>query len=221
MGCRRGSVAVVEAQTAQAETLPGAVSGRRRGLPAFAVGALAVGGAVMVIVGAALPWLDLGGVKRSAFTMARIANELGVLDTSERKFAVRALLVTPIIASLVVLLLGLGRVRLAGLVGLPLGVAGLGAGTIGTRFSPTTPAGPYVCLVGGAIGILGAWGLLLSPRVKPVVATDQPNSLGFTIERVDNASGPALFASTTTISGTESHPALVEGNEAAQTKEIE
>ena len=130
----------------------------------FVVAALAVGGAGAVVAGAALPWLDSGGVKRSAFTMARIANELGVLDTSVRKTAVTALLVTPVVASLVVLLLGLGRTRLSGFVGLLLGIAGLGAGTVGTRFSSTTLAGPYVCLVGGAVCILGAWGLLLSPR---------------------------------------------------------
>lgn len=145
----------------------------RRAFSGLLVGTLAIGGAAAVVVGAALPWLDTGGVKRSAFTMARIANELGVLDTSERKFAVRALLVTPIVASLVVVLLGLGRARLSGLVGLLLGVAGLGAGTVGTRFSPTTVAGPYVCLIGGAVCILGAWGLLLSPRRgTEVVPTD-------------------------------------------------
>ena len=130
----------------------------------FVVAALAVGGAGAVVVGAALPWLVSGGVKRSAFTMARIANELGVLDTSVRKTSVTALLVTPVVASLVVLLLGLGRTRLSGFVGLLLGIAGLGAGTVGTRFSPTTLAGPYVCLVGGAVCILGSWGLLLGPR---------------------------------------------------------
>lgn len=136
----------------------------RTGRVDFVVAALAVGGAAAVVGGAALPWLDSGGVRRSAFTMARIANELGVLDTGVRRTAVTALLVTPVVASVVVLLLGLGRTRLSGLVGLPLGIAGLGAGTIGTRFSPTTLAGPYVCLVGGAVCILGAWGLLLGPR---------------------------------------------------------
>lgn len=121
-------------------------------------------GAAAVVAGAALPWLDTGGVKRSAFTMARIANELGVLDTGARRFAVTALLFTPIIACAVLFLLSLGRNRLGGLVALPLGIAGLGAGTIGTRFSPSTLVGPYVCLVGGALCILGAWGLLLTPR---------------------------------------------------------
>ena len=121
-------------------------------------------GAAAVVAGAALPWLVTGGVKRSAFTMARIASELGVLNTGVRRSAVTALLLTPIVASAVLLLLGLGRSRLSGLISLPLGMAGLGAGTVGTRLSPSPLAGPYVCLVGGALCILGAWGLLMTPR---------------------------------------------------------
>lgn len=112
------------------------------------------------MLGAALPWIETGGIKRSAFTMARIASELGVLDTSTRKTSVTILLFTPVVASLVVLLLGLGRPRIAAIVALPLGVAGLGAGTIGTKFSPDHLVGPYVCLIGGLLCLIGAWGLL-------------------------------------------------------------
>ncbi len=178
----------MEARTAAAETTLAVPVAGRRAFSGLLMGTLAVGGAAAVVVGAALPWLDTGGVKRSAFTMARIANELGVLDTSERKFAVRALLVTPIVASLVVLLLGLGRARLSGLVGLLLGVAGLGAGTVGTRFSPITVAGPYVCLVGGAVCILGAWGLLLSPRRVTEVERAVPKPLVSARAGADNES---------------------------------
>ena len=131
-------------------------------IPSIVVSSLAVLGGVGVVVGAALPWITTG-VSRSAFTMARIASEIGVLDTSVRKFAVTALLATPIVVSLVLLLLGLGKPKLAGLIGLPLGVAGLGGGIVGSKFSSTTLAGPLVCLVGGVLTIVGAWGLLLLP----------------------------------------------------------
>ena len=126
----------------------------------FAAGMLAVLGSVGVVLGAALPWLETGRVKRSVFTMARIASEIGVLDSSTRRAAVTALLFTPVVASVVVLLIGLGRPRSAGAVALPLGVAGLGAGTIGTKFSPNHLIGPYVCLGAGVVCIVGAWGLV-------------------------------------------------------------
>ncbi len=135
-------------------------------------GLLAVLGSVGVVLGAALPWLETGRVRRSVFTMARIASEIGVLDTSTRRAAVTMLLFTPVVASVVVLLIGLGRPRFAGAVALPLGVAGLGAGTIGTKFSPNHLIGPYVCLVAGAVCLVGAWGLVfLSTHAEDPVIT--------------------------------------------------
>lgn len=130
----------------------------------LAVGVLAVAGAAGVVLGAALPWIETGGAQRSVFTMARIASELGVLDTRSRRVAVTVLLFTPVAASIVVLLLGLGRPRLAGVVAIPLGIAGLGAGTIGTRLSPDHLPGPYVCLGAGIVCLIGAWGLVFLSR---------------------------------------------------------
>ena len=127
------------------------------------VGALAVLGSAGVVTGAALPWIDTGGVRRSAFTMARIASEFGVLDTTMRRVAVSVLLVTPAAAGLVVLLLGLGRLRLSGLAALPLGVLGLGAGIVGSQFGPRRLPGPYLCIVAGVVCLLGAWGLVFLP----------------------------------------------------------
>ena len=138
----------------------------------LAAGALAVLGSVGVVLGAALPWLETGRAKRSVFTMARIASEIGVLDTSTRRAAVAVLLFTPVVASVVVLLIGLARPRLAGAVALPLGVAGLGAGTIGTKFSPNHLIGPYVCLGAGVVCLVGAWGLVfLSPHAEDRAVT--------------------------------------------------
>lgn len=138
----------------------------------FAAGLLAVFGSVGVVVGAALPWLETGRVKRSVFTMARIASEIGVLDTSTRRTAVTLLLVTPVVASVVVLLIGLGHPRLAGIAALPLGVAGLGAGTIGTKFSQDRLIGPYVCLGAGVVCLVGAWGLVfLSAHAEEATIT--------------------------------------------------
>lgn len=131
------------------------------------VGVLTVAGAGGVVLGAALPWVETGRARRSVFTMARIASELGVLDTGTRRSAVTALLFTPVVASIVVLLLGLGRARLAGFVAVPLGMAGLGAGTLGTKFSPNHLIGPYVCLGAGVMCLAGAWGLVfLSKRAE-------------------------------------------------------
>jgi hypothetical protein len=149
------------------------------------VGTLAVLGAGGVVLGAALPWLDSGGIKRSAFTLARIASEFGALDTPTRRAAISVLLVTPVVAGFVVLLLGLGRPRLSGLVALPLGVLGLGAGVIGTQLSPDRLAGPYVCLVAGAMCLLGAWGLVFVPGRRST--RREPAVLGSTSKPADTA----------------------------------
>ena len=151
--------------------LPGRVDGHAKRLQ-LAAGLLAVLGSVGVVLGAALPWLETGRVKRSVFTMARIASEIGVLDTSTRRAAVTMLLFTPVVASAVVLLIGLGRPRFAGAVALPLGVAGLGAGTIGTKFSANHLIGPYVCLGAGVVCLVGAWGLVfLSAHAEDPIIT--------------------------------------------------
>lgn len=149
-------------------------SARASSRAVIGVGALAVVGCAGVVLGAALPWLDTGGVRRSAFTMARIANEFGVIDTPVRRGAIVALLFTPIVASIVVLLLALHRTRLAGLLSLPMGIAGLGSGTIGTRFTSKHLPGPLVCLAAGALCIVGAWGLLLVPSPKNSTKTEGP-----------------------------------------------
>ncbi len=104
--------------------------------------------------------------------MARIASEIGVLDTSTRRAGVTVLLFTPVVASVVVLLIGLGRPRLAGTVTLPLGVAGLGTGTVGTKFSPDHLMGPYVCVAAGVVCLVGGWGLVfLSTHAEDPVIT--------------------------------------------------
>jgi hypothetical protein len=124
-----------------------------RGNDRWLFGAL-VGG-VGVIVGAALPWLETGGVARSIFTLARVASELGLLDRPGRKLAVYSLLGVPLLVPTALILMSLRFRKLAGLVLIVTGVLGIGSGTAGLAFG-AGQIGPPVALVGGAVALVAA-----------------------------------------------------------------
>jgi hypothetical protein len=124
-----------------------------RGNDRWLFGAL-LGGAV-VIVGAALPWLETGGVSRSVFTLARVASELGLLDRPGRKLAVYSLLGVPLLVPLALILLSLGLRKLAGLVLIVIGLLGTGSGAAGLAFG-AGQLGPPVALAGGIVALVAA-----------------------------------------------------------------
>ncbi len=124
-----------------------------RGSDRWLVGAL-VGG-VGVIAGAALPWLETGGVARSIFTLARVASELGLLDRPGRKLAVYGLLGVPLLVPFALILLSVGLRKLAGLVLIIIGLLGTGSGAAGLAFG-AGQLGPPVALAGGLVSLVAA-----------------------------------------------------------------
>jgi hypothetical protein len=129
------------------------MSSEPRGNDRWLIGAL-VGG-VGVIAGAALPWLETGGVARSVFTLARVASELGLLDRPGRKLAVYSLLGVPLLVPGALILLSLGLRKLAGLVLVAVGLLGTGSGAAGLAFG-AGQLGPPVALVGGLVALVAA-----------------------------------------------------------------
>ncbi len=140
-------------QSWQTEATVSTMSSGARGSDRWLLGALA--GGVGVIAGAALPWLETGGVARSVFTLARVASELGLLDRPGRKLAVYSLLGVPLLVPLALILLSLGLRKISGLVLIVTGLLGTGSGGAGVVFG-FGQVGPPVALVGGLIALVAA-----------------------------------------------------------------
>lgn len=145
------------------------MSSGERGNDRWLFGGL-VGGAG-VIVGAALPWLETGGVSRSVFTLARVASEIGLLDRPGRKLAVYSLLSVPLLVPIALILMSLGLRKLAGLILLVIGLLGIASGAAGLAFGagqlgpPVAFAAGLVALVAAAVGAFRKF-----PQPKPMTA---------------------------------------------------
>jgi hypothetical protein len=129
------------------------MSSGARGSDRWLLGAL-VGG-VGVVAGAALPWLETGGVARSVFTLARVASELGLLDRPGRKLAIYSLLGVPLLVPLALILLSVGLRKISGLVLIVIGLLGTGSGAAGLVFG-FGQVGPPVALAGGLVALVAA-----------------------------------------------------------------
>jgi len=128
-----------------------------------AVGAgLALLGGIGVIVGSAMPWVGLGGVERSAFTLARVANEMEVFERRSQRMALYALWSTPVIVPLGLVLLSVGRRRLSALVWVLGALVGVASGGIGTWASIARGPGPIVTALGGLFALFGSCLLAVS-----------------------------------------------------------
>ena len=114
----------------------------------------------MVAWGASMPWVRVGRVDRSAFALARWAQNVGVVDGPYRRAAVIALFITPALAGLLVIALSLSWHRFAAGTACLVAFVGLGAGGIMSRVSRQLQPGPIVTLVGGAASLVAAFGLL-------------------------------------------------------------
>ena len=128
---------------------------RRTSVRTFGAG-LALAGGVAVVVGSALPWVGIGGVNRSAFTLARVANEMHVFERRSQRLALYSLLTTPVLLSLGLLLLSVGWWRASALPLIVCGAIGLVAGGIGTWVSTGAGSGPILTVIGGLAALAGS-----------------------------------------------------------------
>jgi hypothetical protein len=122
--------------------------------------ALVVVGLGAGVVAASLPWLDTGGVSRSAFRLVRTVRELAVFERRRDQLAVQAVLALPPVLGVVIVAISLGRRRVAAFLALPAAVGLLGAGVVARRL--TGAVGPLVAAIGGAAALIGAL-LALAP----------------------------------------------------------
>lgn len=134
---------------------------------------LALLGGIGVIVGSAMPWVGLGGVERSAFTLARVANEMEVFERRSQRMAVYALWSTPVIVPLGLVLLSVGRRRLSALVWVLGALIGVASGGIGTWASIARGPGPMVTSLGGLSALFGSCLLAVSDPTTGVARDDR------------------------------------------------
>lgn len=120
-------------------------------------GALAVLGGVAVVAGSALPWVATGTVERSAFTLARVANELAIFERRSQRVAVYALLSTPVLVPLGLVFLAVEWRRFAAASLAVCGLIGLISGALGGWGSNGSTIGPMVTGTGGALALVGSF----------------------------------------------------------------
>ena len=124
---------------------------------------LVLAGAAGVPVGAARPWLAIGGVHRSAFSLARHASQLGIVHTPGARAVVVALFLSPAVFGVVVIATALGWRRRLALLGATVGLVAWGTGLVGLRFGPTTKLGPLVTALAGSCCLIGALAVYTAP----------------------------------------------------------
>ena len=124
---------------------------------------LVLAGAAGVPLGAELPWLAIGGVRRSAFSLARHASELGIVDTPGARAAVVALFLSPAVFGVVVITAALGWRRRLALLSATVGLVAWGTGLIGLRFGSATKLGPLVTALAGSCCLIGALVVYTTP----------------------------------------------------------
>jgi hypothetical protein len=117
---------------------------------------LTVGAVVVVAASAALPWARTGRVTRSAFGLARTANEIGALRGVVSRALFVGLAFLPAIAAAAWLAAFLGRRRVVATLGVVAGALAL-VGAIVVWRAPVDPGiGPVVGAVAGATAIVGS-----------------------------------------------------------------
>ncbi len=116
--------------------------------------ALSIVGSSLVVLGAALPWLPSGAARYSAFRAARAAYTIDLFDSlgiAPARFAVIALLFTPVVVPAGVIALSVGWRRIGAALLFIVGLLGLLSGGLVVGFSSQRLSGPIVAIVGGAV----------------------------------------------------------------------
>src|SRR4051794_32795422 len=104
-----------------------------------------------LVVGVVLPWHDSGSVHRNAFALARVADDLGLVDTGPRRVLLVAVFLVPLLAALALLAAALDRPRLTGLFTSLAGLVGLTSAVVDLNLSGSRLVGPAVTVAAGVV----------------------------------------------------------------------
>ena len=106
-----------------------------------------------LVVGAALPWHQSGSRVRNAFALARVADDLGLVDTGPRRVLLVAVFLVPLLAALTLLAATLDKRRVTGLFTSFAGVVGLTSAAVDLNLSGSRLVGPAVTLAAGLVAM--------------------------------------------------------------------
>jgi hypothetical protein len=124
--------------------------------------ACAVAGAVLLVVGAFLPWVRIGSVSRSSFEITGVLARLGI--TGWQGAALRAWPFAPLAVAASLALLAVGRRVIACGLGVGFGGLGLIAGLAMRTIPDQTQMGPIIGMIGGTLALVGNVVVLASRR---------------------------------------------------------
>lgn len=117
----------------------------------------------MVAAAALLPWHRSGEVRRNAFALARVAENLGLVSGGPRRALFVAVFLLPLLAASAFLAAVAGRRRMAGICACAAGGVGLASGAVVVRLSGGRQPGPVVAIV-AAVAAVGCGSHLVLSR---------------------------------------------------------
>ena len=106
-----------------------------------------------LVGGAALPWHHSGARQRNAFALARVADDLGLVDTGPRRALLVAVYLLPLLAAFTLLAATLDRRRVTGLFTAFAGVVGLTSAAVDLNLSGSRLVGPAVTIAAGLVAM--------------------------------------------------------------------
>ena len=121
--------------------------------PGVLVVAIALLSDATLVVGASLPWHRSGSVVRNAFALARVADDLGLVDTGPRRALLVAVFLLPLLGALAMFAASVRRVRVTGAFTSLAGVVGLTSAAVDLNLSGCRLVGPATTIAAGVVAI--------------------------------------------------------------------
>jgi hypothetical protein len=112
-----------------------------------------VASAATVAAAALLPWHRSGSVRRNAFALARVADNLGLVTDGPRRALFTAVFLLPLLAAAVFLAAVAGNRRLVGASSCVAGIVGLASGAVVVRLSGGRQVGPVVAIAAAVTAV--------------------------------------------------------------------
>jgi hypothetical protein len=106
-----------------------------------------------LLAGALLPWHQSGTVHRNAFALAKVADDIGLVDTTQRRVLLVAVLLLPLVGGLAFLAATLGRLRVSGVCTAVAGTIGLTSTAVASRLAGSRLIGPAVTAAAGIVAV--------------------------------------------------------------------
>ena len=107
----------------------------------------------MVAASALLPWHRSGSVRRDAFALARVADNLGLVTGAARQVLFVGVFLLPLLAAASFLAVVAGGRRVAGVCACAAGVIGLSSALVVLRLSGGRQAGPVVAIAAAVVAV--------------------------------------------------------------------